>query len=198
MVSIVQKDDPQKGAVLRTKAVPIGLNEIATVELKGVLTRMQETLQGEEDGVALAAPQIGVSKRIFIISPMAYDISARIKAERSRRSGNSEDAEKEQEPAGRQATKNYRLVYINPRVVKVSKEKKELEEGCLSVRPLYGKVKRSARATVEALDENGNLFTQGATGLMAQIFQHETDHLDGILFVDKAKEVREMPPQKNQ
>ena len=71
-----------------------------------------------------------------------------------------------------------------------------MHEGCLSVRPLWGEVNRSLNATVTAYDEHGTKFTRGAGGLLAHIFQHETDHLDGILFIDKARNVApgEVPP----
>ncbi len=71
-----------------------------------------------------------------------------------------------------------------------------LDEGCLSVRFLYGKIKRSEKATVTAYDETGKKFSYSGTGLMAQIFQHETDHLNGILFIDTAKDVEELTPEK--
>ena len=70
-----------------------------------------------------------------------------------------------------------------------------MPEGCLSVRWLYGEVKRSTNATILAYDEKGEKFTRGAGGLLAQIFQHETDHLDGILFTDKARNLEEMSPE---
>ena len=88
------------------------------------------------------------------------------------------------------------LVFINPEIVKASKEKKEVDEGCLSVRWLYGKVRRSARVTLRAYNEKGERIERGASGLLAQIFQHEVDHLNGILFTDKAKEVWEMSEEE--
>ena len=70
-----------------------------------------------------------------------------------------------------------------------------MEEGCLSVRYLYGKVVRSQKATVAAYDASGRKFTKGASGIVAQIFQHEVDHLNGILFIDKARSVEEVIPE---
>jgi len=64
-----------------------------------------------------------------------------------------------------------------------------MDEGCLSVRGKYGKVKRSEKTTMTALDESGKKFRYGGSGLISQIFQHETDHLDGILFTDKATDI---------
>ena len=71
-----------------------------------------------------------------------------------------------------------------------------MHEGCLSVRPLWGEVNRSINATITAYDENGVKITRGAGGLLAHIFQHETDHLDGVLFIDKARNIApgEVPP----
>jgi MFS family permease len=66
-----------------------------------------------------------------------------------------------------------------------------------SVRWLYGDVERSTQATVTAYDEHGESFVRGASGLLAQIFQHEIDHLDGILFIDKAHNLEEVTPEKN-
>ncbi len=137
---------------------------------------MKEALKSQDDGVAIAAPQIGVSKRIFIVSGKALAIA---------------DEKKEESLADHRD-----LVFINPAITKLSQKKAVLEEGCLSVRYLYGKVARSEKATMTALDESGKKFTRGATGLLAQIFQHEVDHLNGILFIDKAKDIREILPEK--
>ena len=68
-----------------------------------------------------------------------------------------------------------------------------MEEGCLSVRDIYGKVKRYQKATISAYDENGKKFTMGGSGLLAQVFQHECDHLEGVLFIDKAISIEKLP-----
>ena len=77
-------------------------------------------------------------------------------------------------------------VFINPTITKISKKTKLLEEGCLSLPGLYGKVRRAESLKVEAFNQNGRKFKMKAQGLVAQIIQHEIDHLDGILFKDKA------------
>lgn len=166
MVKIVQKDE-KAGKVLREKAEAIDFAKISPEKLTGILDDMREAMYSQNDGVALAAPQIGLSLRIFIIHPMAYD-EQKIK------------------------TKDRKLVFINPKIIKISKDKKLVEEGCLSVRPIYGRVRRSSRATIKAYDEKGQEFEMEGRGLLAQIFQHETDHLEGILFTDKAKELFEL------
>ncbi len=110
--------------------------------------------------VAIAAPQIGVSKRIFLI----------------------EDGSKEK-------NRLPNLVAINPHIIKTSKKVNLVEEGCLSIPDLYGSVIRHTNLTMIATDEHGTEYERGAGGLLAQIIQHEIDHLDGILFTDRAEEV---------
>lgn len=160
---IVQKDTAA-GAVLRKISAPVPVEKIDSEEIRSTLARMHETLKTQDDGVALAAPQIGVSLRIFIVAPRVF----------------------------RDDPETAKLVFINPEIIKQSSDKKLLEEGCLSVRWWYGKIRRASRATVRAYDEDGREFEMSASGLLAQIFQHEIDHLDGILFVDNATELKEM------
>ncbi len=174
MVTIVQEGEK----VLRTEAKEVPLKEIGSQKIAKVIADMKKALKTQDDGVAIAAPQIGVSLRIFVVSGRAFDI------------------DKDEYEAGEQKGKD--LVCINPVITKLSRDKEDMDEGCLSVRYLYGKVKRSTKATVTAYDEHGRKFTRGGSGLIAQIFQHETDHLDGVLFIDKARDVVDMPPKNPQ
>ena len=80
-------------------------------------------------------------------------------------------------------------MYINPELLKISRAKSPKHEGCLSIRGKWGTVPRAEKATVRAYDEHGTLFTRGASGFLAHIFQHELDHLEGILYTDKATHV---------
>lgn len=159
---ILDRDAP----ILREVAKVVPVKNIKSKKIKGILNKMKEALYAEEDGVAIAAPQIGESLRIFIINDKL-------------------------------PTKLKSYVFMNPEIIKASKKKRKMEEGCLSTRWLYGQVKRSEKITLRAYDENGKLHERGASGLLAQIFQHETDHLDGILFIDKAENIQDIPPSKN-
>lgn len=76
-------------------------------------------------------------------------------------------------------------IFINPQIIKKSLLKNASEEGCLSVPNIYGKVKRHNKITVDYYDENGDRQILVATNLIARVLQHEIDHLDGILFIDK-------------
>lgn len=167
MKEIVQYENK----VLRQKALEI--KEFNNKDLEDILEDMFESLSSQEDGVALAAPQIGISKRIFVISPKVYDIDG-------------------------VSVKEQNTVFINPVIIKKSNDEKLMDEGCLSVRYKYGKIRRSSRAKVEAYDQFGNKFEMEGTGLIAQIFQHEIDHLDGILFIDNAKDLEDLPPKDHE
>ena len=176
-VSIVSRENP----VLRKKAALVPVSEIGSKKIQDIIARMKQALESQDDGVGIAAPQIGESLAIFVISHKVFEHLAADLGEEN------EGAKKKFED----------MVCINPEITKISKEKKWLEEGCLSVRYLYGKVRRSVRATIRAYDESGKAFVRGGSGLLAQIFQHETDHLAGALFIDTAKDVEDIPPESH-
>jgi peptide deformylase len=162
---ILQKDEK----ILRKIAKEIPHREITTLKIKKILKEMSIALKSQDDGVAIAAPQIGYSLRIFVVAGKVF-------------AKNDNKGKEEVHPD---------VVFINPKISKLSRQKDWMPEGCLSVRPLYGKTFRSIKATVTAYDEEGKTFTRGASGLLAQIFQHETDHLNGILFIDHARDIKE-------
>lgn len=169
MRDIIQKEQP----ILREVAKSIPKEEITSPRIAKIIKEMSEAMCTQRDGIAIAAPQIGENLRIFVISGKLL----------------------------KQADKSYKgdekdLVFINPEIVKLSKEKKDVEEGCLSVRWLYGKVRRSVRATISAYNEKREKIERGASGVLAQIFQHEVDHLNGVLFTDKATDVWEMSEEE--
>lgn len=157
--------------ILRQVAKSVPIEEIKSAKIKKIMEDMKNSLAKEEEGVAIAAPQIGIPLRIFVVSKKIFQL-----LDAGKNSGKQIDD----------------LVFINPEITKISKKKEEMEEGCLSVRDYYGKTKRAGKATVRAYDKNGRLFERGGSGLLAQIFQHEIDHLNGILFTDTAKDVQKI------
>ncbi len=161
---------PETHEALHRTAEEVPLSDITSPHIQKVLKDMRQALVGYNvegfNGVAIAAPQIGIPLRIF----MVHDTSKT----------RNEDPDAPVIPD---------LIAINPRIIKLSKKMHVVGEGCLSVPEHYGAVKRALRATIRAYDENGNEYERGAGGLLAQIFQHECDHLDGILFVDRAEKV---------
>jgi peptide deformylase len=81
-------------------------------------------------------------------------------------------------------------------MTKMSRMKKEKHEGCLSIRGKWGIVKRAEKASIQAHDASGRVFTRGASGFLAHVFQHEMDHLDGVLYTDKAVKLYDDPKTK--
>lgn len=144
---IVKDPDP----VLREKAKPVPK---ITPNIHKLLNDMADTMYDAE-GVGLAAPQIGILKRVIVV-----DVG----------------------------DDNGLIEMINPEIV--SKEGEQFgPEGCLSIPGLRGDVSRSLKVTVKGLDRDGNEIEITGTDLLARAFQHEIDHLNGILFTDLAQSV---------
>lgn len=172
--------------VLRQIAQEVPVDEIKKTKIKKVISDMKNTLAGEKHGVAIAAAQIGINLRIFVVAGKIFD--AREGADRT---------ETKVAEEGKKTAKHNDQTFINPKIIKKSKNKKELCEGCLSVPYLYGTVERFQKVTISYFDEDGHVQTRGTSGFLAQIFQHELDHLDGILYTDKAKEVHDVDENFN-
>ncbi len=133
--------------VLRQKAQPVSEIDDRIREL----VREMFVTMSEKDGVGLAAPQVGVSIRLFVIK----------------------------------ADDGIERTFINPQILATSQETCGYEEGCLSIPKSWENVTRPERVTVQALNERGRRFTLEADGFLARVIQHEYDHLEGILFIDR-------------
>ncbi len=149
MNKIVKYPNP----ILRKKATEV--KELSE-EIKKLAGDMIEIMI-ESQGIGLAAPQIGESKRIIVV----------------------------QMEKGPQ-------VFINPKIIAKSKEKALMEEGCLCFPKLFLEIKRAKKVQIEAVTIAGEKVRIEAEGLLAHIFQHEVDHLDGILFIDRVSFSRKL------
>ncbi len=176
MKEIVQKETE----ILHKKTEEVPVKDIKSDDIQSLIKDMFDVLDGKEHGVALAAPQIGVSKQIFIVASKVLENRSKDKVGIQPEGVKNEDRKK------------FKLVYINPKIIKTSKKTNKLEEACLSVDGYYGTVKRIDKVTIEAYDEHGVKFTKGTSGLLSQIFQHEIDHLNGILYIDHASDIKEI------
>ncbi len=165
----------QENPILRQKATVILPSDIESSRIQEIIRDMKSLLAKEGNGVALAAPQVGESLRIFIVSGRALVRHAEEKISDEPEKNDTDTTEDQ--------------VYINPEVVKVSRLKKKKHEGCLSIRGQWGVVRRAEKMTVRAYNEHGERITRGASGFLAHIFQHELDHLEGVLYTDKAVEL---------
>lgn len=148
--------------VLRRMADPI--TRFDDPELQKLIDDMIPTMYAC-DGIGLAAPQINHSIQLAVIVPDPNRF---------------QDFKNKAEEA---------IVIINPRIEKHSLSKEAQEEGCLSVPKYFGPVKRWKNVTVSFQDREGQKHVMRSSGLLAKVFQHEIDHLKGILFIDKAPRI---------
>lgn len=139
--------------ILRERSIEIDIEEIP-MHLD-LIENMKQTMYDAE-GVGLAAPQVGINKRIIIIDPSPID-------------ENSQGF----------------LALINPAIIHFSKATDTFEEGCLSVPGIIAPVVRSVEIFLNACDINGNKIERAISGFTARLIQHEIDHLNGVLFIDR-------------
>lgn len=159
ILPIVAYGDP----VLRKVAVAI---DATYPDLEKLITNMKETMYNAS-GVGLAAPQIGKAIRLFLIDASPF----------------SEDDDISEEE--RTLLKSFNRVFINPKILEEEGEEWIFNEGCLSIPDVREDVSRQPKITIEYQDENFTVHTETLEGLAARVFQHEYDHIEGILFTDK-------------
>jgi peptide deformylase len=150
--------------ILRKKARALSVSKIKTDEIQNLIKQMFFTLR-KSHGVGLAAPQINQSLRLAVMEVKASKKNKKIKALK-------------------------KTAVINPRILELSKETASDWEGCLSIKGIWAKVPRSTSVTVEYYNELAEKITETHTGLHAVIFQHEIDHLEGILFIDRVQDTK--------
>jgi peptide deformylase len=145
--------------LLRKRAEAVSEKELKDPFFRRFLDDLVETMQ-EYDGVGLAAPQVFVGKRVFV-----YQIPA-----------SEQERDQPQQPP---------KILINPVLSQFSKESESDWEGCLSLPDLRGQVERPTSLSVEAIDREGKKLSLRVSGFEARVIQHEFDHLEGKVFVDR-------------
>ncbi len=165
MLPIIKLPTPS----LRQRSIEIDRETLLSPDVQQLIKDMIPTMYGD-DGIGLAAPQVARNIRVCIVGKEAVHMDNR--------------------PNGKEKSKvDKDLVLVNPVWERVSKKTAWDTEGCLSVPKKYGKVKRYTEIKVSAWDEKGNPLEFVAKKFFARVIQHEVDHLDGVLFIDKAKGV---------
>ncbi len=159
--------------VLRKKAHKV--TKFDDPKLQTLIDDMVETLM-DAPGVGLAAPQVAVSQRVIVVR--------------------LPDDEQSREEYGDDAGILYEV--INPEIIRVSREMVDGVEACLSIPGYFGKVPRHEAVTVRGQDRQGKLIRIKARDWLARVFQHEIDHLDGILFIDRASEIWRARPAEGE
>lgn len=159
-MTILTTQNKNNEKYLRKKVPVLDLRAESKKELKNTVKEMRIAMK-KANGIGLSANQVGVSKRLFVAEAPKNDKG------------------------------DFYPFYaiINPVLTKISEETSIMEEGCLSIPEIYGAVERPEKIILEGLDVNGKKIKIRAWGLLARVFQHELDHLDGILFIDKATNV---------
>ncbi|MDR2182283.1 MAG: peptide deformylase [Treponema sp.] len=152
VIHFAQCDDAPGDKTLREKAAPVKDIDDKIRETAAEMRRLME----KDRGVGLAAPQVGILRRLFVTH-----------------------AEGDQ----------FR-VFINPAITWTSQEQVKYEEGCLSLPGIWAEVVRPQSIRIQAWNENGRAFTLEVSGILARVIQHEYDHLEGVLFIDRVNEVK--------
>jgi peptide deformylase len=161
--------------VLRTKAQTVPPSEIGGASIQALIDDMLGTMI-EYNGAGLAAPQVHERLRIFV---------AQLVEDETGEQG-EEDARE------RKAVEPGVIVIINPQITPVGRHTTEDWEGCLSIPDVRGLVPRHRDIKMRAFDREGRRLEIEATGFMARVMQHETDHLDGVLFPDRMKTLQSL------
>jgi len=149
---------------LRVRSQDISRDSLLCDETQQLIDDMIATMY-DDDGIGLAAPQVAQNTRICVIGKEAIPKKHHIKGD---------------------------LILVNPQWERISKKTLWDVEGCLSVPRIFGKVKRHKEIEVQAWDRNGAPISFDANDFFARVIQHEVDHLDGVLFIDKAKDIYEV------
>ena len=153
--TIVTEGDP----ILRKKCRPV---DQVTDRIRMILDDMVDTMR-DADGVGLAAPQVGIMRRMFVAEPQPEEV----------------------------------YYFVNPEILSAEGEE-EADEGCLSVPEMVGTVTRPTKITIRGLDRDGNEREYTFEGFHARVMCHEYDHLDGILYPDKATKMYRVDPNAQQ
>jgi peptide deformylase len=168
-------DDKKEEAFLRKKTKPFTFRGDGSVEVAGTVLSKKEIndlilrmkkIMHAANGIGLSANQIGLEYRLFV---------AQVQSSQG---------------------ENKFYAIFNPEFEKMSAEKETMEEGCLSVPGVYGDMTRPREVTLKGFDKAGRAVKIKAWGLIARVFQHEVDHLNGTLFIDKAKNLSREPHSK--
>lgn len=167
ILQIIKNPNP----ILREKAKELSYETINAVETQRLILDMIETMR-DKGGIGLAAPQINKGMRLICIDTIENDSRGSITKEMIPNLNYLQD-------------RHLALVFINPKIMQKSIIKNVMEEGCLSIPGINGKVKRPKNIRVSCLNAAGEKVEFKTTKLLARVLQHEIDHLDGVLFIDK-------------
>ena len=158
-------ENNEERKLLRSKARPFDFSEMTKTEINELVVGMRKLMR-KANGVGLSANQAGYDFNMFVAEV----------------------------PDGKKGGRKFYAVF-NGKLEKIGKEQEAVEEGCLSVPGTFGPVKRHLKVQLTGFDKAGKPIKIKAWGLLARVFQHETDHLNGTVFIDKADELYTFEPE---
>ena len=164
-MKIITINNKKESKLLRRETRIVDINSLKKGATRQLIEELRVIMK-KDAGIGLSANQVGLDLRLFI---------AEVPADRGRN--------------------NKFYAIFNPEIIKKSAETINLEEGCLSIPGIFGLVARPEKITLIGFDVNGKKIKIKAWGLLARVFQHEVDHLNGILFTQKAKELKKASTQ---
>ena len=167
ILPIITLPDPR----LKKKSESI---EIVNNEIKTLMDNMLHTMY-KAPGIGLAAPQVGINKKIIVM-----DVSPRPELKEYQKEKNEKETKPKPNP----------LQMVNPEITWLSNEKESGEEGCLSIPGVMDDITRSKECKVQYIDKNNESQKLKATGLLARCIQHEIDHINGVLFIDHLSKIK--------
>ncbi len=167
ILKIITIENKQDAKFLRKKTADFDFSRFTKKEIIELAKKMREIMIAT-NGIGLSANQLGLNLKVFVV----------------------------QIPKTQNIADNKQYIIFNPEIIKFSKEKIIMEEGCLSVPGVYGLVERPEKITIVGQDKNGKKIKIKAWGLLARVFQHEVDHLNGILFIDRTKNIKKIEVSK--
>lgn len=171
MSEILTVENKRDEQFLRKKTEEFDFKKFSRREIQDLIAKMRKAMRHAR-GIGLSANQIGLDMRVFAAQIQKTD-----------RRGNLRSLS---------ASEQKFYAVFNPKIITYSKETALMEEGCLSVPNVYGAVDRPEKVLLVGFDKNGKRIKIKAWGLLAKVFQHEMDHLNGKLFIDRAAEIYRM------
>jgi len=166
-------NDKKEAKFLRQKTAEFDFSKYSKKEIAELIKQMREIMEAAQ-GIGLSANQVSLDMRFFIVQLPKISINQH------------------------NQYKSAFYTIFNPEITKFSKEKVVIEEGCLSVPETFGLVERPEKITLVGQDKNEKKIKIKAWGLLARVFQHEIDHLNGILFINRTKKVYKVPTSEKQ
>jgi len=183
-MKILTINNKKEEKFLRQKTAEFDFNKYTKKEIDALIKEMKKTML-ENNGIGLSANQVGLNLRFFI-ALITWNYPEQSPRESASNLPHSELALFRGQ---RESALGKFYAIFNPEIIKFSENKSIMEEGCLSVPNVYGLVERPEKITLIGYDKNAKKIKIKAWGLLARVFQHEIDHLNGILFIDKVKEL---------